>query len=61
MRTGYAEYLGSWKMTTGDLVVELQYAEQSVELEEENYAKHLRCLLCVTSCYFVAFFFETVT
>ena len=45
MRTGdlvavqleYAEYLGSWEMRTGDLVVELQYAEQSVELEDENW------------------------
>ena len=23
----YAEYLGSWKMRTGDFVVQLQYAE----------------------------------
>ena len=32
-----AGYLGSWKMRTGDLVVQLQYAEQSVELEAENW------------------------
>ena len=33
------------------------------ELEDENSEstlKHLQCLLCVTSRYFVAFFFETV-
>ena len=36
-RLSYAECLGSWKMRTGDLVVPLEYAEQSVELEAENW------------------------
>ena len=29
--------LGSWKMRTGDLLVQLWYAKQSVELEAENW------------------------
>ena len=32
----------------------------SRELNSESMLKHLQCLLCVTSCYFVTFFFETV-
>ena len=30
-------YLASWKMRTGDFLVQPYYAEQSVELEAENW------------------------
>ena len=30
-------HLGSWKLRTGDSVVQLYYAEQSVQLEAENW------------------------
>ena len=31
------DFLWSWKLRTGDFVVQLEYAERSVELEAENW------------------------
>ena len=47
----YAEYLGSWKMRTGDFLVQLYYAEYiSGELEDANWRFCSTTLVHGASC-----------
>ena len=49
-----------WTSFCGSTTLSFLCTKTSRELNSESTLKHLQCLLCVTSRYFVAFFSETV-
>ena len=49
-----------WTSFCGSTTLSLLCTKTSREQNSESALKHLQCLLCVTSRYFVAFFSETV-
>ena len=52
----WTSFCGSTTSTRHNVGESLPYTRASRELNGQSALKHTQCLLCVTSCYFVAFF-----
>ena len=63
LRVSYRDFFlinSVWTSFCGSTTLSFLCTKTSREQNSESALKHLQCLLCVTSRYFVAFFFETV-
>ena len=63
LRVSYRDFFlinSVWTSFCGSTTLSFLCTKTSREQNSESTLKHLQCLLCVTSRYFVAFFFETV-